>query len=161
MYYSKKHLIVPALLALGLSAFAQGALAALDSGPPLTTSTDCNLNPDALTCIEGPNPADLPGESPRRTTTEFYGVAVCSARVDTDFATSVTDLQTLTPCPSGSLFGQAKLALIQGSYGAQGPQCNRLEDLLRIRYPVLRNGIYQPSSGDCVRDDQVLFSLAF
>jgi hypothetical protein len=154
-------LILAAMMA-ALLAVPAGTFAA--SGDyPTTTSTDCNLNPDAVTCIGGPDPDDLPtpiddpGQDPSGPDEPNLIDRVCTSRVNVTGATVLGQLTTLIQCPAGSSaagFNQAKLNMLNVA-----PKCNQRNDVIRIHYPWARGVTFtSPELGECIRGGIVVFS---
>jgi hypothetical protein len=86
--------------------------------------------------------------------------AQCGARVIRDFATSLVHLKNF--CPAKTAFNDGLIALMQGPSGLPGPRCNRLDGRLILHYLMAQGGTsLAPVSGDCVRNETVLFSLGF
>ena len=153
-----------AAMTAALLAVPAGALAA--SGDyPTTTSTDCNINPDAVTCIGGPDPDDLPTPIPDPDIPDPSGPGeppelidrVCTSRVNVTGATVLGQLTTLIQCPAGSSaagFNQAKLNMLNVA-----PKCNQRFDVIRIHYPWARGVTFtSPELGECIRGGTVVFS---
>ena len=147
------------------------ALAASDTF--LTTeSTDCELHPDAVTCIPGPDPDDLPGDpldpgpmDPGGPVEPTIVYRVCTARVLVNNASVLGQLQTLIACPGGSSaagFNQGKLQMLNGTPIAfpRFPKCNQQGNVIRILYPWARGVTFtRPEIGECLdASSNVLFS---
>jgi hypothetical protein len=156
---------------IALCVISTTALAASDTY--LTTdSTDCELHPDAVTCIPGPDPDDLPGDPIDPGPTDPGGPVeptlvyrVCTARVLVNNATALGQLHTLIACPGGSSAGgfhQAKLQMLNGTpiTSPSFPKCNQQGNVIRILYPWARGVTFtSPEIGECLdRFSNVLFS---
>jgi hypothetical protein len=160
-------LILAAMMAAVL-AVPTAALAA--SGDyPTTTSTDCNIHPDAVTCIGGPDPDDLPTpidepgvEDPSGPGEPNITDRVCTSRVTVSNATNIAQLATLIQCPGGTSaagFNKAKLSMLTGAPLGTFPKCNQLNDVIRIHYPFAVGMTFtSPELGECLRGGTVVFS---
>jgi hypothetical protein len=160
--------LILAAMTAALIAVPATALAATGDGDfPTTTSTDCNVHPDAVNCIPGPDPDDLPHPIDEPEVPEPSGPGeptlvdrVCTTRVNTTGATVLGLTTTLIQCPGGSSAGgftQAKLDMLRGE-----PPCNQRNDVIRIHYPWARGVTFtSPELGECVRAGVVVFSRQF
>jgi hypothetical protein len=146
-------------LAIGIAMLVAvpAASAATTTYPVLTESTMyCDGIDDPLTCIEGPDPSDLPSpieepdlEDPFSPSEPNVTEAQCSARVIRDYATSLIHLQNF--CPVKTAFNDALLAVMRGP-GLPAPRCDRLNDRLVLHYLMGSGGTsLRPFSGDCKR----------
>lgn len=159
---------LPLVIAMGLALLvAVPGASAANSYPVLTESTMyCDGIDDPLTCIEGPDPDDLPSQieepdldDPSGPSEPSVSEAQCSARVTRNFATNLIHLQNF--CPSKTAFNDALLALMRGP-SPTGPRCDRLDDRLILHYLRGSGGTsLRPFSGDCKRGTEVLFTLDF
>lgn len=127
----------------------------IDSGPPLTESTECDPTDSdtELGCIKGPDPGDLPGEPPshdipggKPDDLPPTGTATCQATVIKDFATRLSHLDDVSgdACPGKRAFNHMKLDLIAGK--SKRIRCNRQGDILRLYYLVAQGGTANASA---------------
>jgi hypothetical protein len=156
------------LAAMMAAVFAVPTTALAASGDyPTTTSTDCNVNPDAVTCIDGPDPDDLPTPIDEPDIDDPSGPGepnitdrVCTSRVTVANTTNPASLQTLIACPGGTSaagFNNAKKAMLTGAPLNSFPKCNQLNDIIRIHYPFAVGMTFtSPDFGECLRDDPAL-----